>query len=496
MPSEASTIVPSTSHRMQVHGDRLGMRIQPMGAAAASAVRACLRRRRALAHGPSEQPRGAGVDALHAVVVEGDAADAAIRGQHARLGLDLLRGEHARHRREVRVAPEQLEVARELLDAVDVAAALDLDGDRAARRDPAAAGRPGRSRSGTRGARASARRRSRRPARRAAAAGRPRRRPSRARGRCRARATSRAATSWMRTSRASPVLAWVTRHSSTTPSSASDSSGASTSRRARRAHPVERLVRAAVGVHEQAAVALVDEQAGGQRQVRVEATGVVHRAAGDDEAHPTSLPDARRSRRARRRECRVSPSARAVACRPCGCPAPTVEPAIGLAAPEARPDATISATRMYSVLSRPMCSLMKPEDRRAAQERDVADRRGGAHAGRRLGRVVGRGRHAEREAERDARAPQRRTDEDERDAGREDEQRAGPTVASAASTRSVATRPNRSTSGPPKMRTTVMLTENTVEAERAERLRRRRGPRPCRARASRSRRPRRTPCRA
>ncbi len=42
---------------------------------------------------------------------------------------DLLGGEDAADRREVRIAVQQLQVARELLDAVDLAPALDLDGD-------------------------------------------------------------------------------------------------------------------------------------------------------------------------------------------------------------------------------------------------------------------------------------------------------------------------------------------------------------------------------
>src|SRR5690606_17279113 len=71
----------------------------------------------------------AGLDALHVLVVEHDAADAAILGQNSGLRLDLLRGEDARDGRQVRVAAQQLQVAGELLDAVDVAAALDLHGD-------------------------------------------------------------------------------------------------------------------------------------------------------------------------------------------------------------------------------------------------------------------------------------------------------------------------------------------------------------------------------
>src|SRR5690242_3855401 len=69
------------------------------------------------------------VDALEGVVVEDDAADAAVLGEGAGLRLDLLRGEHAGDGREVGVAVHQLEVAGQLLDAVDLAAALDLDRD-------------------------------------------------------------------------------------------------------------------------------------------------------------------------------------------------------------------------------------------------------------------------------------------------------------------------------------------------------------------------------
>src|SRR6266516_163709 len=54
---------------------------------------------------------------------------------------------------------------------------------------------------------------------------------------------------------------------------------------ARRRHPVERLVAAAVGVDQHRAVGLDDQQAGGRRQVGVEPAGVVHTAGGDDEAH-------------------------------------------------------------------------------------------------------------------------------------------------------------------------------------------------------------------
>src|SRR5690606_26771957 len=77
----------------------------------------------------SEQPGGAGLDALHVLVVQHDAADAAILGQYTRLRLDLLCGEDAGDGGEVRIATQQLQVAGQLLHAVDVASALDLHGD-------------------------------------------------------------------------------------------------------------------------------------------------------------------------------------------------------------------------------------------------------------------------------------------------------------------------------------------------------------------------------
>ena len=53
----------------------------------------------------------------------------AVRGEHACLRLDLLGGEDALDGRQVRVAVQQLQIAGELLDAVDLAAPLDLHGD-------------------------------------------------------------------------------------------------------------------------------------------------------------------------------------------------------------------------------------------------------------------------------------------------------------------------------------------------------------------------------
>ena len=89
------------------------------------------------ATGRSEQPAAGIVDPAQGVVVERDAGDPAVGGEHPRLRRDRLRGEDPAHRRQHRVPVEQLEVAGELLDPVDLAAALDLDRDRAAGGVPA-----------------------------------------------------------------------------------------------------------------------------------------------------------------------------------------------------------------------------------------------------------------------------------------------------------------------------------------------------------------------
>src|SRR6266550_2844131 len=80
----------------------------------------------------SEQPVDGVVQASQHVVVHDRAADPAVEGQHPRLRLDLLGGEDPAHGSQKRVAVEQIEIARELLDAVDLAPALDLDGYRGA----------------------------------------------------------------------------------------------------------------------------------------------------------------------------------------------------------------------------------------------------------------------------------------------------------------------------------------------------------------------------
>src|SRR5690606_40016897 len=78
----------------------------------------------------SEEPGLRVVQAAHGVVVQHQAADAAVLGQHPGLRLDLLGGEDALDGAEVRVAVEQFEVAGELFDAVDLPAPLDLYGHR------------------------------------------------------------------------------------------------------------------------------------------------------------------------------------------------------------------------------------------------------------------------------------------------------------------------------------------------------------------------------
>ena len=56
-----------------------------------------------------------------------------------------------------------------------------------------------------------------------------------------------------------------------------------------RTHPVQGLVGASIGMHEDRAVRLDHDEADGPGQVGVEAPGVVHGAAGNDDTHPGSL---------------------------------------------------------------------------------------------------------------------------------------------------------------------------------------------------------------
>src|SRR5690348_13404768 len=75
----------------------------------------------------SEQPERAVAGAAHRVVVQRDATDTTVLGEHAGLRPDLLGGEYATDRSEQRVAVEQLKVAGELLDSVDFGTPLHLD---------------------------------------------------------------------------------------------------------------------------------------------------------------------------------------------------------------------------------------------------------------------------------------------------------------------------------------------------------------------------------
>src|SRR4051812_25161077 len=80
----------------------------------------------------SEQPLGRVVHASQRVIVHHRTGDPAVGGEDPGLWLDLLGREDPADGPQLRVSVEQLEVAGELLDAVDLAATLDLDRNRAA----------------------------------------------------------------------------------------------------------------------------------------------------------------------------------------------------------------------------------------------------------------------------------------------------------------------------------------------------------------------------
>lgn len=79
-----------------------------------------------------EQPSLDVVDPAHSVVVQQDTSNPAIFGESARLLGNRLRCQDACHWCEQWVAVHELQVARELLDSVDIRPALDLDGHMAA----------------------------------------------------------------------------------------------------------------------------------------------------------------------------------------------------------------------------------------------------------------------------------------------------------------------------------------------------------------------------
>ena len=76
----------------------------------------------------SEEAEVVGLHAAQGVVVDLDPAEPAGLGEHLRLGLDHLGDEHATDLAERRVELQPFDVAGELLDAVDLAASLHLDG--------------------------------------------------------------------------------------------------------------------------------------------------------------------------------------------------------------------------------------------------------------------------------------------------------------------------------------------------------------------------------
>ena len=220
-----------------------------------------LLRRRPVPSGAGRRPRqnslrSPGAPARRSLEVDLDALDAAALGVDPRLRLDPRRHEHAARRRERAVAVEAFLVAQQLLDAGDLADALHLDHDGAA--VAVAAQQVDRPEIGRVLApdelEVVAQRV--RPAPRSAPGARPRRRPSRARGRRRGRSARRTAPRAARCTSRSP---FGLRHRDHV---------AVLDDRARRAHPVQRLVRLGVGVDRHRAVGLEERagaRAGGSR---------------------------------------------------------------------------------------------------------------------------------------------------------------------------------------------------------------------------------------
>ena len=114
------------------------------------------------------------------------------------------------------------------------------------------------------------------------------------------------------------------------------------------------------------------------------------------------------------------------------------------------------------------------DQRRAGEERRVADRADHRDPDGRAGRVVGRRAHPDREAQRRAHAPEQRADQRDRRASR----RAAPAAARPARTppsrAAPTTRPKRSSSAPPNNRPTRHRADEEAERDRADRLARRR----------------------
>jgi MFS family permease len=208
----------------------------------------------------------------HGVVVQRDAADAPVGGQGTRLRPDLLGGEHALHRSQQRVPVQKLQISGQLLDAVNFAAPFDLHRDAHARAVPAhEVDRPDRGR--------------------VLAADQP---PALAEH-------VELDREQLLQVRLHPVLdqagvdAEVDRGIAHHVGKGDDQGLARLAGHrpqagllgepARGRHPVQRLVRAAVGMHEHRAVRLDDEQAQGLGEVGGEPADVVDAAPRDDEPH-------------------------------------------------------------------------------------------------------------------------------------------------------------------------------------------------------------------
>jgi hypothetical protein len=123
-----------------------------------------------------------------------------------------------------------------------------------------------------------------------------------------------------------------------------------------RAHPVERLVGAAVGVDEQAAVVLHHEQPLGERQVSRQPSGIIDRALRNHQTHddePTATPQRVHSPIVGRRNPESPERGRTNG-------AQRLRRLLSRAAGEARPANTMSTSTTNRAFSRPIASPRMP----------------------------------------------------------------------------------------------------------------------------------------
>ncbi len=228
--------------------------------------------------------RGAGQNSLsvpssapaQGLVVEEKAPDATVFGEHPGLRLDLLGGEDPPHRGQQRIAVQQFQVPGELLHPVDLAAPLDLD------RHAAAVG-------------VAAHQVDRADRGRVLTADQP---PALAehlhlRGQqflqvgLDAVLDQAGIDAQIEGGVAEDLLQGDGQRLARL---AGDHPPARFLRQpARRGHPVQRLVRAAVGVNQDGAVRLDHDEPGGRGQPGRQATRVIYAAPGDDESHGSQL---------------------------------------------------------------------------------------------------------------------------------------------------------------------------------------------------------------